>query len=341
MSPRARRAALAGALLLLFTLAVAVFVLPFAFPTPPPIVTRFQSTQLFSPNGDGRREVAQVSVRLRVAGEVTLELKRDASTVRGLLARAERPAGWVRVEWDGRDERGARVEDGTYALKLRARAGQRQFNTTRRVIVDTDAPALARLAVRSAALAGPGPGECRVAATPADSGALTIDALAADGRPLRTFGPRPARAGETIRWRWRATARDGAPLAPGLYRLRATLADTARNLVREARTCWVGHVIGAPRPARPAPGVRVGVALRRLDGSALPASTPVQLSLYERAGVPGPDLGPVLGRRVGGQARGPAGRVRLRLPRLRSPAGLWLVAASAEGRALIPLRPAP
>jgi hypothetical protein len=267
-------------------------------------------------------------------------MQRDGRTVRGLLRASRQRPGWVRVKWDGRDGRGRRVSDGTYALKLRARSGQRQFNTTRRVIVDTEKPALARLAVRSAALAGPGPGECRVAATLRDAGTVTIDALGAGGRSLRTFGPRPARAGKTVRWRWRASGRDGKTVAPGLYVVQATLADAARNLLREARTCWVGHLIGAARPARPAPGVRVAVSLRRLDGSPVPDSTPVQLSLYERAGLPGRDLGPALGPRVGAQVQGEAGRVRLRLPRLRSPADLWLVAATAEGRALIPLRPA-
>ncbi|MBY0397874.1 MAG: hypothetical protein K2X91_15585, partial [Thermoleophilia bacterium] len=61
---RARHAVVGAAMVVLFVVALGIFVLPFAFPTPPPIVTRFQATSLFSPNGDGRRDVARVNVRL-------------------------------------------------------------------------------------------------------------------------------------------------------------------------------------------------------------------------------------------------------------------------------------
>ncbi len=57
-------------MLALFIVAIGVFVLPFAFPTPPPIVTRFQATQLFSPDGDGRRDVARIDVRCDAHGKV-------------------------------------------------------------------------------------------------------------------------------------------------------------------------------------------------------------------------------------------------------------------------------
>ena len=341
MSPRARRGALAGAMLVLFGVAMAVFVLPFAFPTPPPIVTRFHSTLLFSPNGDGRREVARVNVRLRVPGELTLEVQRGGRTVRRLAA-GPQPAGRLQATWSGRDTSGARVPDGTYALKLSAQAGERKFRTTRKVIVDTDAPAIGRFTVRSTSLAGEsGAAACRVTVTPADAGALTIEALGPRGGRVQALGPRPAREGRTVGWGWRARTHRGEPVPPGLYRLRATLSDTARNRVQETRSCWVGRLVGTAVPRLPAAGSQVGVALRIPGGDAMPDDTRVHLILYERVGTPGRNLGPVLGRRVGLDARGPLSSARVTIPFDADPDGLWLVAATGDARALVPLGSAP
>jgi hypothetical protein len=165
---RARRAGVVVAIVALFVLALGVFVLPFAFPTPPPVVTRFNATLLFSPDGDGRREEAKVNVRLSQAAAVTVEIQKDGETVRRLITDRRAPRGWVRESWDGRDDAGARVPDGTYAIKLRARAGRKQFNTTRSIVVDTGAPRPAELTVESATLGEPGPGECRVTFTAED-----------------------------------------------------------------------------------------------------------------------------------------------------------------------------
>jgi hypothetical protein len=341
MSPRARRGALAGAMLVLFGVAMAVFVLPFAFPTPPPIVTRFHSTLLFSPNGDGRREVARVNVRLRVAGQLTLEVQRDGKTV-VRLASGPHGAGRLQATWDGRDASGARVPDGTYALKLNARAGERKFRTTRKVIVDTDAPAIAGMAVRSTSVTGGAAADaCRVTVTPAGAGALTIEALGPRGGRVQALGPRPAREGRVAEWAWRALTHRGEPVPAGLYALRATLADTARNQVRQSRTCWVGRLAGTAVPRLPAPGSQVGVALRVPGGGPLGANTRVHLILYERVGTPGRDPGPVLGERVGLDAEGPMSITRVTIPFDADPADLWLVAATGDARALVPLGSAP
>jgi FlgD Ig-like domain len=338
-----RRLALAGAMLALLLLALAVFLLPFAFPTPPPIVTRFDATQLFSPNGDGRRDAAKVSVRLRVPGTVRLEVTRDGETVRTLLDGPRRP-GRILVDWDGTDADGATVPDGDYALRLAASAGEREFNIPRRMTVDTVRPPIGRFGVESAALAGPGRGECRLTATPDDAGTITLEALgrARGGvRPvLRRLGPRPARAEEEVRWQWNGRDARGRRVATGLHTITARLFDAARNRSLARATCWVGHVVGTPRRL----GLRgriMGVRLARPDGTPLAPSTPTRLALRVRLATPGREPGPVLGPQVGREGRGRAGRVTVRLPPGRDPAGLWLMATTPDGRALVPLDGAP
>jgi hypothetical protein len=305
------------------------------------VVTRFNATLLFSPDGDGRRDEARVNVRLSQAATVTVEIQKDGETVRRLMVDRAAPRGWVRATWDGRDDAGARVPDGTYAIKLRARAGRKQFNTTRSIVVDTGAPRPAEMTVESATLGDPGPGECRVTFAADDPGSVVLEALrAGDDEPVRRLGPRPVRPDDPVRWRWDGRRADGGAVPPGLYDIRASLFDAARNRVVRRRTCWVGYLAGTPVPAAVAPRQRVGAALRRTDGRRVAPSTTVTLALYRRTGVPGTTPGDPLGVQVGGGARGPAGRVRVRVPPGINPSALWLVARTDDGlaAALIPVR---
>ena len=339
VSPRVRAGVIAGATLALFALAIGVFVLPFAYPTPPPIVTRFGATQVFSPNArpDGTRDVARVSVRLRQRSQVTLEVKTsNGKVVRNLLVGGTHPRGWLRVSWNGHDDAGARVADGTYSIALRARSGRKRFNASRRIVVDTTPPSLRSLEVHSGALTGQAGAECRLTVTSRGAGDLTLEALR-DGRVLRRLGRRPIGDDETVRWAWDGVRDDGRPARPGLVVLRATLTDPSGNPIVRERSCWLGHVLGQTAPAAPAAGAAVGVRLRTPDGSPLPADTPTVLALYRRVATPGRSLADPLGRRVTGTARGRAGRVTVHLPRGVRPSALWLVATTPRGVALIPM----
>ena len=84
----------------LFVIAIGIFLLPFAFPTPPRIVTRFQSTRLFSPNDDGRREVARVSIRIREAGVLRLDVTADGRIEVGERVSLIDPSHTVPIEAD-------------------------------------------------------------------------------------------------------------------------------------------------------------------------------------------------------------------------------------------------
>jgi FlgD Ig-like domain len=326
-------------LIVLFGVGLAVFLAPFAFPTPPPIVTRFQATKQFSPTGDGTREVARVAVRLNERSFVDVEVRTlDDIRIKGLIAQ-ERPAGIVSLAWDGTDDQGRPAPDGRYKISLRATAGRKRFNNSRRVLLDRQAPPLGTLAVQSATLAGPGDGECRVVVAALDRGALSIEVLTAPGTPpIARFGPKIVSAGETTPWNWDGARADGGASDPGLYVVRAVLADTPGNRSEQSATCWVSHLIGATTPPKPKLGTRVGVQLRQLDGSPVPPATRVSLEIYRRTGTPGTGNA-VLGERVGATAAGPVGSVRVQLPRKIPAAALWVVATTTAGRALIPLRP--
>ncbi|MGD9696731.1 MAG: FlgD immunoglobulin-like domain containing protein [Thermoleophilia bacterium] len=342
---RLRRRVVVAAMAALFVLAIGIFVLPFAFPTPPPIITRFQSTVLFSPNGDHRRDIATVNVRVHQPSTVSLEIVRSGEVV-ATLSTPDRvqPRGSFIVRWNGRGPDGAVVPDGDYGIKLVARSGRKKFETSRRLRVDTVAPRPAAMTVTSAGLGAAVDGACRVTYTSHDAGGLTID-VRRDGadEPVARFGPRPVRPDAETQWTWDGDAAGGARVAPGVYVVRTTLADSARNVAVRERTCWSGGVTGRPLPARPRAGRQVGAALRTLGGAAVPAGTPVTMVLRRRAGVPGRTLVNPLGDRVGRGARGPLGDTRVTIPEGVNPAALWLVVTTVDGTdsALIPLGATP
>ena len=70
-----RRGLVAGGIIALVLVAFGVFVLPFAFTTPPPIITRFVATRAFSPGNDQGRAVATVAIRLSEPSNVAITVK--------------------------------------------------------------------------------------------------------------------------------------------------------------------------------------------------------------------------------------------------------------------------
>ena len=320
--------------LALFAGAAGIFLLPFALPTPPPIITGFRGTQLFSPS-DGGPQRATIAIRVRERSTITLEIRSSEGLVRTLLDAAPVPAGWTTPRWDGRDAGGRIVPDGEYRVRLRARSqvrSDRVFNTSRRLRVDTAPPSVPGFGVRSAPADGSA-AQCRTRAVARDG--LRVRFSAHRGARRLAEGPVVPLTGEgRAAWDWDGRGSNGAPVAPGLLDIRAIVVDAAGNRTRRTATCWVGHLTGQVT-GQATPGGRIGVRLVRPDGAVVPDGREVALALYRRAGVPGRTAGAVLGERVAGRARGPLATTRLRLPLGTAPGRLWLVARADDGVALI------
>jgi len=83
--------------------------------------------RVFSPNGDGHRDVERLTFKVTEADRVTATvINRDGERVRRLATdigvRPERP---VTVVWDGRTDGGVRAPDGRYRLQLGLRRSGR------------------------------------------------------------------------------------------------------------------------------------------------------------------------------------------------------------------------
>lgn len=320
MPGEGRRGIVAGGIIALVLVAFGVFVLPFAFTTPPPIITRFVATRAFSPGNEAGRPIATVAIRLSEPSNVAITVK-DPETG-AIVARLADGDDVVRartraVTWDGRDVDGRQVPDGTYAIDLAARAGDKKFSKSRKIVVDTTAPQ-PTVEVSSTATA--------CVATVSAPGEVTTVTFSA---PTAGVVEKPRRVGAraSTTWTWGGRGDDGALVPPGISTIRVAMRDERGNQAVAARTCWVSHLSARAVPGNPAPGAQVGATVPGGPG------TEVTLSLRRRVGAPGGPVGrQVVGEEVAVAVTGPAGSARITLPVRIPPRALWLLVATGPNR---------
>lgn len=323
--PRGHGTLVAAGVIVLGLVAFGVFVLPFAFTTPPPIITRFTATRSFSPGQPDGRQVGRVSIRLSEPSRVTITVRdpggRDVTTLAdGGLVRART----LSIPWRGIATTGARVPDGEYTIDLFARAGEKRFSKSRRIVIDTTPPVPGAFTVSST------PRGCTAHVTGSGEASYVRLVVAGTGAGI---GPRPLRVGGDLTWDWDGRRAAGTPVNPGVRVVRATARDGHGNAVTLLRTCWVSHLDATAVPARPRAGDEVGARIVGHPGAI------VRLVLRRRVGTPGNAPGAILGGTVGPAATGPATTTRVRIPSGTDPGGLWLVASTGPGHvALLALR---
>ncbi len=108
-----------------------------------PRVTVSADQSVFSPNGDGRFDTVTAFYVLSEQADVTAEVLNAAGQrVRVLLREQPQVAGQHALTWDGRDEGGQVVPDGTYRLHVVAVGPARRGEHSVPVEVDTTPPSL-------------------------------------------------------------------------------------------------------------------------------------------------------------------------------------------------------
>jgi flagellar hook assembly protein FlgD len=232
-----------------------------------PTVANLRSiSQHFSPNGDGRRDVAQIRLRIRRDDDVTVSMVDDNGTEVKRLATAvpATPDKPLRLSWDGRADDGTDAPEGPYRVRVSLRSGNRAVTLRPGVNLDLTAP---RPTVKVGGpdgrdwITGPvaGPIPFRVLVTsrrlPTRIRVLRTD----DGPPREVAAltlPPGVREGT---WDGRA---DGRPAPPGTYQIVAFVRDQAGNVGRSAPA--------EPGPTRGDPGVSVRTLM------AQPPADPVQ-----------------------------------------------------------------
>ena len=107
-----------------------------------PLVQQVGVSPFFSPNRDGRYDREYVSFRLKRSDEVDVELVDHAGDEVRELASGRRVATGeqVRLTWDGTNDKGRRVADGIYRVRLVLRRQGRSVTIQRNIPLDTTPP---------------------------------------------------------------------------------------------------------------------------------------------------------------------------------------------------------
>jgi len=193
----------------------------------------------FSPGCECPAPAARVRFRLNRADTVDVELvDEDGRVVRALERGRERARGELSFGWDGRDDDGAIVPDGTYSLRIRLREAGRTFETPASVAVDSTPPRATIVSARPRRFAV-GHGRVLVGYRLSEP---ARPELLADGQ--RIVGPARARARGHLEWWGRI---DGEAASPGRYAVTLVARDAAGNLSPPSRPVIVEILRERPR----------------------------------------------------------------------------------------------
>jgi flagellar hook capping protein FlgD len=186
-------------------------------------VTRPHFKSVFSPTCGCPRETARLAVKLRRAELIdAVMVDEDDNAVRTLVSAQRLGPGRVVFRWDGRDDGGAIVPDGTYRLRLHFAKADWTILIPNTVRVDTRPPAIALVSLEPRRVELDGEGATIVVRVSERGHPI----LLANGEiVLRGVVRDPGRA--TLVWDGSA---EGRPLSPGRYALTVEAQDRAGNV---------------------------------------------------------------------------------------------------------------
>lgn len=221
--------------------------------------------RLFSPNGDGARETARISFRLKTRSDaVTLDvIDADGDVVRRLVDDRELRAGDAQTfVWDGRTESGAIARDGLYRPRVKLRRQGRTIVLPVGIRLDRTPPRPVVTVMGFGERAGPAivpegaATRVNFRFTGPSVGPPGFQVYRTDVSPPRVVASWPGRAGtSTGRWEGRVA---GRPAAPGTYLVVARTRDAAGNVGAVPQTIRSGRPLRGPLPGR------AGVTVRSL-----------------------------------------------------------------------------
>lgn len=202
-------------------------------------VSRPRFKSVFSPTCACPQETARLRVRLRDADTIdAVIVDEDGNPVRTLASSERHAPGRTVFRWDGRDDRGEIVSDGTYRLRLHFAEADRTILIPNTVRVDTGPPTIALVSLEPRRLELGG------------EGATIVVRLTERARPLLLANGELVLRGAVgdpgpARLTWDGTF-EGHRLSRGRYALTLEAQDRAGNVSPPTEAVTVRIV----RPAR-------------------------------------------------------------------------------------------
>ncbi len=231
--------------------------------------------RVFSPNGDGTRDVVEFQVTLREAGRIAVDVvDEDGDAVRRLADGARvTPPSPLPLRWNGRTDAGTRAPDGRYRVRVTLRQEGRSVVPPRATVVDTVPPRPRVRSIVPGPIVGPRPGPLRIDVRDVPvRRPKSARIVRTDGGEPRVVAELPSvRGTRTLTWNGRI---DGRPAPPGIYLVQVASRDRAGNLGR------------APAELPPLPGQsrgRPGITVRGIVAE--PPARPVVAKRLVRVNV--------------------------------------------------------
>jgi hypothetical protein len=224
-----------------------------------PLVIRFATQPVyFSPNGDGFRDEATVGFDLSEPATVSFLITDGEGNEVRRLVQDRRLAGDAkhRFRWDGNDDEGRPVPDGTYRMRVVRRDESRVIDSVKEVTVDREPPAVRLSSARPSVISAGEPGalaSVRIRYRGPRNVAPEFRVFRTDDGPPRVV--RRFRGDDTRSGVWDGEVSAGPdatrPAPEGDYAFTVTVRDRAGNVgVAPAE-------IPSPEVSRPGTGVTV------------------------------------------------------------------------------------
>ena len=200
----------------------------------PPVLSRLTVFPYFSPNGDGRFDVARVSFKVKKTDDVSVSvLDSSGDEVRELMgSRHVLSSELVRLKWNGRTDDGGRAPDGRYRYRITLQHEGRSVVPATSVRLDTTAPRPLVTAIGPSHAFGP--------ELMPNGGDAVVHLDTPGSKPVvRLFktGPGPTRLvleDDSLQdgakaWTWDGKTPSGRPVSAGTYLVSIETRDQAGN----------------------------------------------------------------------------------------------------------------
>ena len=202
-----------------------------------PLVIRFATQPPhFSPNGDHYRDSSIVGFDLSEPAEVTFSITDAEGNEVRRIVHQRRLAGDAkhRFRWDGMDDEGRPVPDGTYRMRVVRRDESRVINSTKEITIDRKPPSVRLLEATPSVIAPGEPGQSprvRIRYRGPVNSAPEFRVFRTDDGPPRVV--RRFRGSHTRSGVWRGEVAAGPdatkPAEDGIYAFTVTVRDRAGN----------------------------------------------------------------------------------------------------------------